>query len=210
MIMRLLKRAKSQVQQSARRTCMRNMYIYIYIPYRHVANDEAQYYIHLRLYCRIYVYNYVYPIQIYQIYCTMLAVSAESVTEQRARSRDLRHEASTVGATATMASAVAQLAVEQDFERCSELRRWRLEHEGAKPNRRSDDPNEKSLANWLSMVLPRRFRASGTKPSQRKLTVEESAHLEELLGQDSGAGGSERRNAADLKVVQEAGDRDKM
>jgi len=42
------------------------------------------------------------------------------------------------------------------------------------------------------MVLPRRFRASGTKPSQRKLTVEESAHLEELLGQGSGAGGSER------------------
>ena len=214
--MRLLKRAKSQVQQSVgqtrepRRTCMRNIYIYIYIPYRHVANDEAQYYIHLRLYCRLYVYNYVYPIQIYQIYCTMLAVSAESVTEQRARSRDLRHEASTVVVTATMGSAVAKLAVEQDFERCSELRRWRLEHEGAKPNRRSDDPNKKSLANWLSMVLPRRFRASGTKSSQRKLTVEESAHLEELLGQDSGAGGSERRNAADLKVVQEAGDRDKM
>jgi len=157
-------------------TCMRNIYIYIYIPYRHVANDEAQYYIHLRLYCRLYVYNYVYPIQIYQIYCTMLAVSAESVTEQRARSRDLRHEASTVVVTATMGSAVAKLAVEQDFERCSELRRWRLEHEGAKPNRRSDDPNKKSLANWLSMVLPRRFRASGTKSSQRKLTVEESAH----------------------------------
>ena len=190
---------------------MRNIYnICIHFPYRHVANDEAQYYIHLRLYCRLYVYNYVYPIQIYQIYCTMLAVSAESVTEQRARSRDLRHEASTVVATATMGSAVAKLAVEQDFERCSELRRWRLEHEGAKPNRRSDDPNKKSLANWLSMVLPRRFRASGTKSSQRKLTVEESAHLEELLGQDSGAGGSERRNAADLKVVQEAGDRDKM
>ena len=41
---------------------------------RHVANDEAQYYIHLRLYCRLYVYKYVYPIQIYQIYCIMLAV----------------------------------------------------------------------------------------------------------------------------------------
>ena len=97
-------------------------------------------------------------------------------------------------------------ALEQDFERCSELRRWRLEPEGAVPNRRSDDPTEKILANWLSMVLPRRFRASGTKSSQRKLTVEESAYLEELLGQDSGAVGSERRNAADLKVVQEAGD----
>ena len=92
-------------------TCMRN--IYIYIPYRHVANDEAQYYIHLRLYCRLYVYNYVYPIQIYQIYCTMLAVSAESVTEQRARSRDRRHEASTVGVTATMASAVGAIKLRQ-------------------------------------------------------------------------------------------------
>ena len=110
--MRLLKRAKSHVQPSVRqtreprRTCMRNIYIYIYFPYRHVANDEAHYYTHLRLYCKLYVYKYVYPIQIYQIYCTMLDVSAENVTGQRARSRDLRHEASTVGATATMASAV--------------------------------------------------------------------------------------------------------
>ena len=53
------------------------------------------------------------------------------------------------------------------------------------PRRRSDDFTEKSLANWLSMVLPRRFRASGSKPSQRKLTVEESAHLVNLLGECS-------------------------
>ena len=90
------------------------------------------------------------------------------------------------------ASGVIQPAVEQDFERCSELRRWRLEHEGALPKRNSDDSTENSLANWLSMVRPRRLRASGPKPSQRKLTAEESAHLDELLGQCSGAQGSER------------------
>ena len=85
------------------------------------------------------------------------------------------------------ASGVVQTVLEQDFERCSDLRRWRCEHEGALPQRYSDDPTEKSLANWLSMVLPRRWRASGPKPSQRKLTAEESAHLDELLGQSSGA-----------------------
>ena len=94
------------------------------------------------------------------------------------------------------ASGVIQPAVEQDFERCSELRRWRLEHEGALPKRNSDDSTENSLANWLSMVRPRRLRASGPKPSQRKLTAEESAHLDELLGQCSGAQGSERPSAS--------------
>ena len=94
------------------------------------------------------------------------------------------------------ASGVVQPAVEQDFERCSDLRRWRFEHAGALPKRNSDDSKENSLANWLSMVLPRRLRASGPKPSQRKLTAEESAHLDELLGQCSGAQGSERPSAS--------------
>ena len=40
-------------------------------------------------------------------------VSAESVTEQRARSRDRRHEASTVGVTATMACAVGAIKLRQ-------------------------------------------------------------------------------------------------
>ena len=40
-------------------------------------------------------------------------MSAESVTEQRARSRDRRHEASTVGVTATMASAVGAIKLRQ-------------------------------------------------------------------------------------------------
>ena len=94
------------------------------------------------------------------------------------------------------ASGVVQPALEQDFERCSDLRRWRCEHEGALPKRNSDDSTEKSLANWLSMVLPRRLRASGPKPSQRKLTAEETAHLDELLGQCSGAQDSERISAS--------------
>ena len=94
------------------------------------------------------------------------------------------------------ASNVVQPVVEQDFERCSDLRRWRFEHAGALPRRNSDDSTENSLANWLSMVLPRRLRAVGPKPSQRKLTAEQTAHLDELLGFCSGAQGSERPSAS--------------
>ena len=79
---------------------------------------------HITTYIYVYTVSYTYTntcILYKSIKSTVLCllcfevpvVSAESVTEQRARSRDRRHEASTVGATATMASAVGAIKLRQ-------------------------------------------------------------------------------------------------
>ena len=67
---------------------------------------------------------------------------------------------------------------QNDFERCSDLRQWRLTHAGDLPNRRSDNIVERSLAIWLSKAFQRRKRQLTARPSQRKLTTDESFHLD--------------------------------
>ena len=67
---------------------------------------------------------------------------------------------------------------QNDFERCADLREWRLTHAGDLPNRRSDNIVERSLAIWLSKALQRRKRQLTARPSQRKLTTDESFHLD--------------------------------
>ena len=68
-----------------------------------------------------------------------------------------------------------------DFERCLELRRWLSLHAGELPRRRCEEAVEKSLGNWLCTVLARRYRAVGSKPSQRMLTSRQRVYLEQIL-----------------------------
>ena len=69
-----------------------------------------------------------------------------------------------------------------DFERCADLREWRLTHAGDLPRRRSDNDVEKSLASWLSKALQRRERALGDYPSQQQLTPDQAVHLNSIVG----------------------------
>ena len=73
-----------------------------------------------------------------------------------------------------------------DFERCAALRDWKLTHTGGLPSRCSDQDAEKSLANWLSKTLQRRQRALGSAPSQQQLTLDQAAHLDNIIGMAGG------------------------
>ncbi len=66
-------------------------------------------------------------------------------------------------------------------ERCEDLKRWLLDHNGVLPRRRSNDTAEASLAKWLSMAQPRCHRAFGSHPSQRQLDAEERSQLTDAL-----------------------------
>ena len=68
-----------------------------------------------------------------------------------------------------------------DFERCSELRDWRRAHAGDLPRRRSDNEYEQSLALWHSKASQRQHRALSSRPSERQLTPDETAHLDSIV-----------------------------
>ena len=68
-----------------------------------------------------------------------------------------------------------------DFERCSELRDWRRAHAGDLPRRRSDNEYEQSLARWYSKASQRQHRALSSRPSERQLTPDETAHLDSIV-----------------------------
>ena len=68
-----------------------------------------------------------------------------------------------------------------DFERCSELRDWRRAHAGDLPSRSSDNEYEQSLARWYSKASQRQHRALSSRPSQRQLTPNETAHLDSIV-----------------------------
>ena len=68
-----------------------------------------------------------------------------------------------------------------DFERCSELRDWRRAHAGDLPRRRSDNEFEQSLARWYSKASQRQHRALSSRPSERQLTPDETAHLDSIV-----------------------------
>ena len=59
------------------------------------------------------LYKYIKSIVLCLLCFEVPVMSVEGVTEQRARSRDRRHETSTVGVTATMASAVGAIKLRQ-------------------------------------------------------------------------------------------------
>ena len=67
-------------------------------------------------------------------------------------------------------------------KRCADLKRWLLQHHGTFPKRKSKDNAEASLANWLSMTLPRRFRDLGSKANQKQLTPAEFSQLDDAMG----------------------------
>ena len=66
-------------------------------------------------------------------------------------------------------------------KRVADLKRWLLQHHGTLPKRKSKDNEEASLANWLSKTLPRRFRALGSKASQKQLTPAEISQLDDAM-----------------------------
>jgi len=68
-----------------------------------------------------------------------------------------------------------------DFERCSELRDWRRAHAGDLPSRSSDNEYEQSLARWYSKASQRQHRALSSRPSERQLTPDETAHLDSIV-----------------------------
>ena len=68
-----------------------------------------------------------------------------------------------------------------DFERCSEMRDWRRAHAGDLPRRRSDNEYEQSLALWYSKASQRQHRALSSRPSERQLTLDETAHLDSIV-----------------------------
>ena len=68
-----------------------------------------------------------------------------------------------------------------DFERCSELRDWRRAHAGDLPSRSSANEYEQSLARWYSKASLRQHRALSSRPSQRQLTPDETAHLDSIV-----------------------------
>ena len=77
---------------------------------------------------------------------------------------------------------LAMANIKSHTERCADLKRWCLEHDGIRPKQKSSDNEEAGLANWLSRALPRRTRASGSKPSQSLLDAEEIALLNDAMG----------------------------
>jgi len=68
-----------------------------------------------------------------------------------------------------------------DFERCSELRDWRRAHAGDLPGQSSDNEYERSLARWYSKASQRQHRALSSRPSERQLTPDETAHLDSIV-----------------------------
>ena len=72
-------------------------------------------------------------------------------------------------------------ALPDDFERCTELRRWCLSHSGERPRLRSHNKKETSLASWLAFAKTRRARPANKFTYGRQLTTKETAHLNSIL-----------------------------
>ena len=92
-----------------------------------------------------------------------------------------------------------------DFERCSELRQWYKNHSGECPRRTSDDPTERTLAQWLDKARPRRARAISKYPSGRQLNAKETAQLNSILASAS----KSRTTSKDLNPVPDGNQRPK-
>ena len=58
---------------------------------------------------------------------------------------------------------------------------WRRAHAGDLPSRSSDNEYEQSLARWYSKASQRQHRALSSRPSQRQLTPNETAHLDSIV-----------------------------
>ena len=71
--------------------------------------------------------------------------------------------------------------VQSFIDRCKELKQWYKNHAGEPPRRKSDNKTEASLARWLDQARSRRNRATQVTPCGRKLTVSETAHLNNII-----------------------------
>ena len=68
---------------------------------------------------------------------------------------------------------------------CFDLSAWIRAHHGAAPRRKSEDAEEKRLANWVAKTLQRKTRSPGERPSDKQLTPEEISMLDAALRADS-------------------------
>ena len=93
-----------------------------------------------------------------------------------------------------------QKSTQGDFERCSELRQWYKNHSGECPRRNSGDKTETTLAQWLERKKARRARALNNKPSGRKLTASETAHLNNIIATLSERTTNPRKKAQRTKM----------
>ena len=76
----------------------------------------------------------------------------------------------------------ADVDADSSFEqRCAQLAAWRRANGGVVPKQKSDNVEERRLANWVSMAVPRKAKASGAGPSKRQLTPEEASMLDAAL-----------------------------
>ena len=74
----------------------------------------------------------------------------------------------------------------QDFASwCRRVFVWSCAHHGAAPRQHGDDEEESAIARWISKALPRRNKALGAAPSQRKPTDEEVTLLDECLAEQN-------------------------
>ena len=64
---------------------------------------------------------------------------------------------------------------------CFDLSAWIRAHHGAAPRRKSEDAEEKRLANWVAKTLQRKTRSPGERPSDKQLTPEEISMLDAAL-----------------------------
>ena len=64
---------------------------------------------------------------------------------------------------------------------CLDLSAWIRAHHGAAPRRKSEDAEEKRLANWVAKTLQRKTRSPGERPSDKQLTPEEISMLDAAL-----------------------------
>ena len=86
------------------------------------------------------------------------------------------------GVTQPAASASQQQASATTFEKqCQQILDYRRAHGGRAPCQSKSDPNEHQLGQMKSKLKRRCQKAVGVKPSQIKLTPEQSSHLDWCL-----------------------------
>ena len=71
----------------------------------------------------------------------------------------------------------------QPREQCDRIWQFRLAHSGARPRCNSNDAEERRCAGFLRKLLIRRDKCvgEGRKPSEKRLTAEDAAYLDDTL-----------------------------
>jgi len=110
---------------------------------------------------------------------------ADVLKQLRKAAKSAASEAPT-GVTQPAASASQQQASATTFEKqCQQILDYRRAHGGRAPCQSKSDPNEHQLGQMKSKLKRRCQKAVGVKPSQIKLTPEQSSHLDWCLSDEA-------------------------